>query len=708
MNLPFSERIRAVPVSRALLCLVTGIVAGRRCGQPVPDLPVVIFILLVLLAATVHFNLFFRPGHAWLRGLLISLVFIFLGGYRSAGPGTMAVPIADTVTVGSVCSFPVEKDRSVLVKLCINARTFADNDAGGPAFVNAYFGKSDSILRARPGDMIIFHSGLDVPVNGGNPDEFDYASYLRSKGIVYQCFISDGHWRLMETGRRKPGDIPLLIRQRLLQRIEDTPGDEAAKSVLEAITLGTRENLDPELKSAYANAGGIHVMAVSGLHVGMLWLFLSWLTVFLRYGKSNAMARFILITGVLWFYAVMTGLSASVTRSCLMFSLVSLGKLIDRNSSTLNTVMVAAFIQLLFKPALIDDAGFRFSYLAVTGILLFHAGISGSVKVKGFIPGKIRDLVAVSLSAQLLTYPLGIYYFHQFPVWFLLTNIFIIPVVTALVLLYLLSVMFFFFPLASFILTRGCLLLAGTMNHGIRLIDGLPWSVVGGLTLNGFQVAVLLVVPLLILAWTIHRPPALIISVQVLIFLFILTGVVRRAYHSAGDCLAVYNVRGLPAVGMLSGETHRVYTDTGEPSYQRSIEYAAKSFWINTYMDFPLYRGLRADSGLSLTESRLPGCGNLLVQEPGMRAVLISDAGSLIRLKTGTACRADALILTGRDLLPPGDLLRLFRPRRVIISSSVPGWKSYTEVEMRMLPPVYDVRKKGWYVLPYRRSSGKK
>ena len=124
-------------------------------------------------------------------------------------------------------------------------------------------------------------------------------------------------------------------------------------------------------------------MAVSGLHVGMIWMVLAWLTGFLKFRRSSRIPlRFIIIVGVLWFYAVLTGLSPSVTRSCLMFSLVSLGGLLNRRSGTLNTVLVAAFIQLWFKPGLFFDAGFRFSYLAVLGILLFHEKLTSGIKAR--------------------------------------------------------------------------------------------------------------------------------------------------------------------------------------------------------------------------------------------------------------------------------------------------------------------------------------
>ena len=629
---------------------------------------------------------------------MIGLIFFMLGWYRFSFSSVAVVSQPASVQVGRVCSLPVTKSRSVLLKLRISSGVLRNQHVHGPVYVNASFPQNDTLLNARPGDHILFYAAPVLPVNPGNPEAFDYSAYLRYRNVYYQVFVPQGRWHLIVTDKKDIRDIPLLIKRKLLQRIVDTPGDEDAKGVLAAVTLGTRDYLDPELKSAYANAGGIHVMAVSGLHVGMIWMFLGWLTFFLGRGRSSAVLRFLIVTGILWFYAMMTGLSASVTRSCLMFSLVSLGRLINRNSDTFNTVMVAAFLQLWFKPVLLFDAGFEFSYLAVFGIILFHEKITSLVPVHGFLLVKIRDLAGISLSAQLLTFPLGIYYFHQFPVWFLLTNFFIIPVVTVLVLLYLLSVLFFFLPPASFILTHACIWLSGIMNRGVGIIDHFPVSVINGLSLNGLQVCLLLLLPLLILAFIRYRQPSLLLTSLFLFLVFMFTGILRRSFSSEHDTLMVYNTRGLPAVSIISGGNHTIYTNASDTRYNRSIEYAGKTYWMNHYIHEPLYFNLFSVPDTLQQVFSLPGTGNLILSEPCFTVAFISDRKLFSHWKTVHPCPVKFIILTGSDLPPPKALSTFFRADIIIISSSMPAWEVYTEEELAQLPPVYDVRNSGCFL----------
>ncbi len=685
-----------MPVARVLFPVIAGLAAGRMASLSTDAITGILLILIIFLFLSVRMGFFFRIYHSWIRGVIVTLLFFFLGFHHGITPQVQHEPLPSSVRTGTVSSLPVEKKRSVLIRLRLRERSSSGRKE--TFFVNAFFEKNDTLLHVRPGDRIIFSAALDIPVNAGNPDEFDYASYLASRKIFYQAFPGEGKWRILSPGERKNGKLPLRIKRKLVQRIYDTPGDDDAKGILAAITLGTRDFLDPELKKAWANAGAVHVMAVSGLHVGMIWMFLGWVTLFLGRGKSASAIRFFTVTGILWFYAVMTGLSASVTRSCLMFSLVSLGKLINRNSDTFNTVMVAAFLQLWFSPALFFDAGFRFSYLAVFGILLFHGRIINLVRVKGFIPEKIRDLLGVSLAAQALTFPLGIFYFHQFPVWFLLTNLIIIPLVTVLVLLYLVSVTFYFFPWASLVTTKSCIHISGFMNNAVSWVDSLPGSLVGGLTLNGFQVCLLIMLPLIALAWSVYRKPGLLITAQVIFLVFLMTGISRRNSGIAANIFMVYNIHGLPAIGLISGGSHCIYTDTSGPDFIRNIEYAGKAYWINHYMEDPAYlpvRGGRDSGGIRIF---LPCEGNFLLPAFGSLIAIVSDISLFSLPAPGHPMDVKFLVLAGTGLPAPGDLAAFFRPETIIVSSSVPSWNEYSASEIACLPRVADVRKTGCFL----------
>ncbi|HYW94309.1 MAG TPA: ComEC/Rec2 family competence protein, partial [Bacteroidales bacterium] len=434
------------------------------------------------------------------------------------------------------------------------------------------------------------------------------------------------------------------------------------------------------------------------LHVGMIWMVLEWLTLFLRRRRSSRVIRFLGITSILWFYAALTGLSPSVTRSCLMFSMVSLGRLLNRNSDTYNTVLVAAFIQLCIKPVLFFDAGFRFSYLAVLGILLFHHRLTSVIIVKKLVAEKVRDLAAVSLSAQFLTFPLGIYYFHQFPSWFLLTNFFVIPLVTGLVMIYLLSVICFFIPWASLITTKACILVAGIMNHGIGFIERLPGAMIDGQSINALQVCLFIVLPLAVLAWITYRKPALLIGAQCILIVIIATGIVRRSGQSVENALIVYNTRRLPSVSILSNGQHIVITDTSVAGYRKNVAYAGAGFWVNHFMENPAYHDLRTFDNSDRPVFRLPGNGNIIVLTPRYRLALISDCRVFSDWDTPKKFDVDFLVFTGPGIPLAEDALDLFTPGCVILSSAVPDWEAWRNSGRSNRIRVVDVRRSGCFL----------
>ncbi len=692
----FSERIRSIPVLRVLLCAIAGSLAGHNFEVPAMYLLPVIFVLFLFLLLIYRFNLFFNLHNAWIRGVIISLLFTSLFWYRTMSGRSSPRDLAPDARFAEVCSLPAVKSKTICFKLKIPAGWQKEKTGlAGKIYALAYFPQNDTLLSVRPGDVILFHAPLKVPVNAGNPDEFDYAGYLKGKGIYYRTFIREGHYRWLTQERNDLRSVPLNIKRRLLQRIDDTPGDLQARAILAAVTLGTRDQLDPELKNTWANAGGIHVMAVSGLHVGMLWMFIAWMTGFMGRKRAMRIIRFGLITGILWMYALITGMSSSVTRAGLMFTLVSLGKLINRNTDSFNTVLASAFLQLAADPGIFYDTGFRFSYLAVLGILLFHDLLTGIIPVKGYLPQKIRDLAAVSISAQILTFPLGIMYFHQFPTWFLLTNFFIIPLVTVVVLTYLVSVLCFFVPPLSFLLTKLCILLTDIMNQGVNAVDKLPGGVIGNLTLTPFQVCILLSIPLIFRLFLAYKKYSLLIAFQSLILLFILSGIVRRMREPEGGRLTIYNIGKLPAIGIAEGKDHYMLTDTSVAEFDQQIGYAAASFWINHYLDEPVFLDVHALQHSPLSVYTLPGSGNFVLMLDHCSLVCLADNGIFSTWNANHTYHCDFLLITGRTLPAADHLVRLFSPDTLIITSSVDRFSDYHRIDQKYLPVIHDVRSSG-------------
>jgi len=550
--------------------------------------------------------------------------------------------------------------------------------------------------------LITFKGMLRQPDNYGNPGEFDYSSYLRSRGIYYSIYIPAGKWRIINSEFQEIKYVHQKIRYKLLTWIDSIKGDENAAAVLKAITLGSKDYLDDQLKQSWANAGGIHVMAVSGLHVGMIWAFLSYLLSFTGSGKFPGIFRIVIILLVLWFYALMTGMSASVVRSCLMFSLISAGKLFNRYSPVLNTVLLAAFIQILIDPENFHDAGFRFSYIAVLSIVIFHNLISGWFPAGNILLKKITDLISVSLAAQILTYPLVIYYFHRFPVYFLISNLILIPCVTVLMFIFLLSSIIFL------ILGRGeafmilDIKIASFMNSVIMQIESLPGSVLYDLSINSFQTFILLVVPLILMIFKIYKKPFYFLSGFTLLGVFLFMGIVRHYKAMALEKFIVHNIRGVPLCSYSRGNSFYIFSNTLTMQEQEQIDYITENYRIDHFREKKYLIEKPFDDKKYKNDFQItafPDSVNYLLTISGKRIIAIYDIGLFIEWEHTADLKADYLVLCDDRLPDKEQLTGMFQFDTLIISSSVKFFDNYKDKEKQDDYTIIDVRSSGACIL---------
>ncbi|MGB3800738.1 MAG: ComEC/Rec2 family competence protein [Lewinella sp.] len=300
---------------------------------------------------------------------------------------------------------------------------------------------SDSLLHAASGQLLAYLTdGEDLRVGDRtvigsritpvppplNPGVFDYAAYLAGQHIYHQTYVDADAW---EPVASLPGWSLRMIGERSREAwfASLTPFlREDNLAVAAALIMGKRDLLDPEVRSAYADTGAIHVLAVSGLHVGILALLVMQIMgVFLPARPRWFLVRSAVTIGVVWYFALITGLSASVQRAALMVSVVLLGKSLNRRNSIFNLLAISALLMLVIEPKQLFQVGFQLSFAAVAGIALFARRIQRMVQ----LPGKMHyiwDAISVSTAAQLGTLPFSLYYFGQFPVYFMLSGTLVI------------------------------------------------------------------------------------------------------------------------------------------------------------------------------------------------------------------------------------------------------------------------------------------
>ena len=260
-----------------------------------------------------------------------------------------------------------------------------------------------------------------------NPYQFDYAEYMRKQGIEHRINIQKAQLNSFPKNKQTWRGMAYGFREYLISKLEKQGFQSDNESVIKALVLGDRTDISTELKRDYADAGAVHLLAISGLHIGVLLLLLNGLFSPLLQWKHGGFVRLLLVVSCLWIFAFITGLSASVMRSVTMFSAVALGIALKRSKSQFQTLLISLFVLLLIRPNFIYDVGFQLSYLAVFGILWLMPVAMQFWKPRWWIVMKIWQLIALGTIAQLCVLPLSLYYFHQFPLLFLIANLVIVP-----------------------------------------------------------------------------------------------------------------------------------------------------------------------------------------------------------------------------------------------------------------------------------------
>lgn len=554
--------LRKVPVIRAVFPFVAGIIAAAVPGAgDVALLRSTFFVLAVcLLSLSLPGKRKSFRGHT-VRGLLMFISFMLLGSLhhtasRMYRPEEGKLDLQEGYLEGIVVDGAVEKSKTWLVRL--EGKAFMNDSIRTllNEYVQVYLPADADIQDLLPGEHLLVRGRLNRIRNNGNPGAFDYAGYMDRKRTRYQVFVRDsGLFRVLDERETAPGYGPARLRQRVIGGWDREDPDVA---VLSALTLGYKSWLDQETKSAFSDAGAMHLLAVSGLHVGMIWWILE--TLIRVPGGRTSWRRYklIVIVAVLWGYAAVTGFSDSVTRSVTMFSLLTLSRSIQRNSNIYNTLLLSAFLLLLLKPSRIMEPGFQLSYIAVAGIVTIQPRLEKLYTGVHRFLHRILDLLSVSIAAQVSTLPLVLTYFHQFPVWFLLTNLAAIPLVSLILAMFVLFIPFLIFFPEWALFPQVLLWVTGLLNMVVTGIASLPGAVVRDVVPD--PAAMLLLLGLLISAciFLYYRSTHFLAFTLLLLSISIALPVLRVRQLDGNSSITIFNMNDATMISHL----HDTYRET--------------------------------------------------------------------------------------------------------------------------------------------------
>lgn len=310
-------------------------------------------------------------------------------------------------------------------KYIVAVKAFNDSTATGYLLVNI---RKDSIDQPYNVDDVFFTStALKTIPKPLNPHQFDYKKYLELNQVYHQLHLNSNNILLISNSTSTIYGYADQLRRQINLKLVEAGFKKDALSIMNALLLGQRQTIDKTIYNNYVNSGTIHILAISGLHVGILLFIFQFLLRPLLYLKFGNFIRPLLLVTILCGFAVIAGLSPSVTRAVAMFSVVSIAMHLKRPTNSYNTLVISAFLILLFKPSYLFEVGFQMSYLAVLGIVSVQPIIYKLWKLKYYLPNKLWQIFTVTLAAQVGVFPIALFYFHQFPGLFFISNIVVIP-----------------------------------------------------------------------------------------------------------------------------------------------------------------------------------------------------------------------------------------------------------------------------------------
>ena len=468
---------KKAPFIKFLLPFMCGIIVQWHLQMPVK-----IVWLILLSALIVLFIHFFLYDHARYKfgitnGMAVVILFFSLGclltwlrDIRNNDDWYGKYYKAGDIVKVVLQEPPIQKINSYKALATIAAVAGRNKIYSTKGDVIVYF-QRDSTLSLDYGSEIIFSNPLQEIKNAGNPGGFDYKRYSLFQDITHQVFLKRGDFIALNKKKQNLfGTILFPVRKKVLSIMRSYIHGEKEYGLAEALLIGYKDDLDKNLVQSYTNTGVVHIIAISGMHIALIyWLLALLCSPLIKIKYSKWFVATIIISG-LWLFSLLAGAQASVIRSAVMFTCIVTGENFSRKASIYNTLAASAFILLCYDPFWLWDVGFQLSYAAVLSIVIFMKPIYNWFYIKNKILDFIWKLNAVSIAAQLLTTPFSIYHFHQFPNFFLLSNCVAVPLSSIIVLAEILLCVISFIPFFAVFAGKILSWLIGLMNLYIERI----------------------------------------------------------------------------------------------------------------------------------------------------------------------------------------------------------------------------------------------
>lgn len=564
---------RPYPLVRLVMPLITGIILELWLDPGAGfHLAVAGGLVFLILAARLVPILFPSFGWRWLAGIFIHL-FLFTAGFELSRllhipnhPDYLAGMDEGELLLAGITEPPAETRYGYKTVLHLHATHSGNGWKRSEGLVLAYLKPGRKGKMPQFGDIIWLKARLDSITDNSNPHSFNYAKYLKNKGITHRVYASPWEWATAPVeNQRFIRKFAFETRDRLLELLEENRVEGSEFAVAAALLLGYTGDLTPELMNDYSASGAMHVLSVSGMHVGIIYLFFEFLFGFMNNRQWTRWVKSVILLAFIWFYACMTGLAPCVFRSAAMLSLPILARSIDRHADMFNVIAASIFLMLVMEPRVILDVGFQLSYLAVIGLVVLYKPIYDLYITSAWLPDKIWSLLAVSVAAQIATFPITLYIFHQFPNYFLLTNLVVVPLSSLVIYCGILLMALGMYALPGLILGKCLSFLIWLMNVIIHGIRELPYSTWSGIHLTFSQMIILSLLILFMALYFIHRRILWFFISLILCNIFVVALLIQKMEQKASRRFTVYHVRQMTLFHFSGGNRADIFYGNGKP-----------------------------------------------------------------------------------------------------------------------------------------------
>jgi competence protein ComEC len=636
---------------------------------------------------------FEKYRYAFFNGLLVMVLFVSIGGllawkkdirnnnewignHYSPGDGII-VTIDEPLT---------EKTKSFKTIGQANYLVADENTIAIKGKIIIYI-KKDSAVNLRYGDKIFLKKPLQEIKNSGNPGGFDYKRYSLFQGITHQVYLKpEDYVVLNDKNINSFRQFIYSSRENVLGILRKYIHGDRELGLAEALLIGYKNDLEQSLVQSYTNTGVVHIIAISGLHLGLIYWLLGLIVKPLKNKKKLRWIRPVFIITGLWMFSFLAGAQPSILRSALMFTCIILGDSFSRKTSIYNTIALSAFILLCINPYWLWDVGFQLSYAAVLSIIIFMRPVYNLFYVKNKALDFIWKMNAVTLAAQILTVPLGIYHFHQFPNLFLLTNFVAVPLSSLILLGEILLCVISFIPFVAALIGKLLWGMIWLMNTYIEKIESIRFSLWDGLQISIPQAIFFTLFAVGISYWLMEKSAKGLKWGLLSLLAFAALRSFSFTQSNRQQKIVVYNVPQKSAIDFIDGRNYQFVGDSDllENDFARNFHLKPSRV---------LFRIDDKEKPTSLVVN------NNYINYHNKKILLADTA---IRFETqSTKPEIDLLVISKNPRLYIKEITKAINIKQVVFDGSVPAWKTtYWKKDCDSLHiPWHDVSTKGAFVM---------